>query len=241
MTTCGGKDASEHLKQSYENLKNDQVAGIEFVESSEDLIRHVPQLKHARDISSWKGLWNKQAGWAHAHDALTLLAEEVTKLMRQTKSTADEMTGKSTGSSIYLGTNGTISGLAVSDGRLTGINVASTRPTSTFCAPALPLQLYYQSCPPSSGRNAGHLCISNRQKSRLTSIETCPSSIITNLASFSSQIPKQDGSKYVMRPRDTNSRSPLTQMALPTPSQDMPATIPKTGSQRKQKSPSGSL
>lgn len=78
VTTCGDKAASEHLRQSYENLKNNnQISGIDFVETPEDLIHHVPQLKHARDISNWKGLWNKQAGWAHAHDALKLLAEEV--------------------------------------------------------------------------------------------------------------------------------------------------------------------
>lgn len=78
VTTCGGVDATEHLKQSYANLtKNNQTSGIEFVETREDLIRYVPQLKHARDISSWKGLWNKQAGWAHAHDALKKLADEV--------------------------------------------------------------------------------------------------------------------------------------------------------------------
>ncbi len=45
MTTCGDKDASEHLRQSYENLKrNNQISGIEFVESPEHLIHHVPQL-----------------------------------------------------------------------------------------------------------------------------------------------------------------------------------------------------
>lgn len=78
VTTCGDRDASEHLRRSYENLKsNDQISGIDFVETQEDLIRHVPQLKNARDISNWKGLWNKQAGWAHAHNALKLLGDEV--------------------------------------------------------------------------------------------------------------------------------------------------------------------
>ena len=63
MTTCRNEDASEHLRRSYENLKsNGQVSEIDFVETPEDLIRHVPQLKHTRDISTWKGLWNKKAG-----------------------------------------------------------------------------------------------------------------------------------------------------------------------------------
>ena len=78
MTTCGDEDATDHLKKSYQNLKSsNQVYGIEFVETPEDLIRHVPQLKHARDISTWKGLWNKQAGWAHARNAIQLLGDEV--------------------------------------------------------------------------------------------------------------------------------------------------------------------
>lgn len=63
VTTSGDPEASEHLRKSYENLKkNDEVEGIEFVETPEDLIRHAPQLRNAQDISSWKGLWNKQAG-----------------------------------------------------------------------------------------------------------------------------------------------------------------------------------
>lgn len=63
MTTCGDKGVSESLRRSYENLKShNQVSGIDFVETPEDMIRHVPQLKYARDILTWKGLWNKQAG-----------------------------------------------------------------------------------------------------------------------------------------------------------------------------------
>ena len=78
MTTCGDKDASGHLRKSYENLKsNNQISGIDFVETPDDLIRHVPQLKHARDISAWKGIWNKQAGWVHASNALKMLGDEV--------------------------------------------------------------------------------------------------------------------------------------------------------------------
>ena len=78
VTTCGDKAAVEHLRQSYENLKKkNQTSGVEFVERPDDLIRHVPQLQKARDISKWKGLWNKQAGWAHAHDSLKLLGDEV--------------------------------------------------------------------------------------------------------------------------------------------------------------------
>jgi sarcosine oxidase/L-pipecolate oxidase len=110
VTTCGDPAASEHLRQSYENLKkNDQISGIEFVETPTDLIRHVPQLKHARDISKWKGLWNRQAGWAHAAESSRLLAEQAEKL----------------GVKFISGADGTMTGLQVSDGKLTGINVAS--------------------------------------------------------------------------------------------------------------------
>jgi sarcosine oxidase / L-pipecolate oxidase len=78
VTTCGDKAATEHLRQSYENLRgNNSTSGIEFVETPDDLIRHVPQLKNAHDISNWKGLWNKQAGWAHAQNALKVLGDKV--------------------------------------------------------------------------------------------------------------------------------------------------------------------
>lgn len=78
MTTCGGKAATEHLRKSYENLKKDNgSSGIELVETPEDLMRHVPQLKNAPGLSNWKGLWNKQAGWVHAHDALKVLGDKV--------------------------------------------------------------------------------------------------------------------------------------------------------------------
>lgn len=81
VTTCGDKDASENIRMSYENLlKKGQTFGIEFVETPEDLIHHVPQLKYAKDISKWKGLWNRQAGWANAHNALKRMAEEVITL-----------------------------------------------------------------------------------------------------------------------------------------------------------------
>ncbi|KAL3421907.1 fructosyl amine:oxygen oxidoreductase [Phlyctema vagabunda] len=110
VTTCGDKDASAHLQRSYENLKkNDEISGIDFVETPEDLIRYVPQLKNARDISNWKGLWNKQAGWAHAHDALKLVADEAKRL----------------GVKFVSGPDGTMTGLEVSEGKLTGIKVAS--------------------------------------------------------------------------------------------------------------------
>ncbi|OBT68206.1 hypothetical protein VE03_02381 [Pseudogymnoascus sp. 23342-1-I1] len=110
VTTCGGVDATEHLKQSYANLtKNNQTSGIEFVETREDLIRYVPTLKYAKDISSWKGLWNKQAGWAHAHDALKKLADESKKL----------------GVKFVAGAEGTMTGLEVCNGKLEGIRVAS--------------------------------------------------------------------------------------------------------------------
>lgn len=53
------------------------VRGIEFVQSPEDIIRHVPQLMSARGIENWKGLWNPHAGWVHAHKALRKLGDEV--------------------------------------------------------------------------------------------------------------------------------------------------------------------
>ncbi|KAF8854333.1 FAD dependent oxidoreductase [Acephala macrosclerotiorum] len=110
VTTCGDPEASEHLRQSYENLKNSNgISGIEFVETPEDLIRHVPQLKYARDLSTWKGLWNKQAGWAHAHDAMKVLGDEAKKL----------------GVKFISGPDGTMTNLQVTGGKLTGITVAS--------------------------------------------------------------------------------------------------------------------
>ncbi|RDW59915.1 FAD dependent oxidoreductase-3 [Coleophoma cylindrospora] len=110
VTTCGNKDASEHLRKSYENLKNNNgIAGVDFVDTPEDLIRYVPQLKSARDLSNWKGLWNKQAGWAHAHDAMKLLGDEARKL----------------GVKFVSGAQGTMTSLDVSDKKLNGIKVAS--------------------------------------------------------------------------------------------------------------------
>lgn len=80
VTTCGEPEATKHLRQSYENLvKKNGADGIEFVETPQDIIRYVPQLKGAKDLSRWKGLWNKQAGWAHAANALKLVASEVSK------------------------------------------------------------------------------------------------------------------------------------------------------------------
>jgi len=78
VTTCGEPEATKHLRQSYENLvKRNGAAGIQFVETPEDIIKYVPQLKDAKDLSKWKGLWNKQVGWAHAAKAMTRVASEV--------------------------------------------------------------------------------------------------------------------------------------------------------------------
>ncbi|TVY43892.1 L-saccharopine oxidase [Lachnellula occidentalis] len=110
VTTSGDPAAAKHLRQSYENLvKNGQTSGIEFVETPEDLIRHVPQLQNSRDLSTWKGLWNKHAGWAHAHDAMKKLGKEAQDL----------------GVQFVSGLDGTMTGLEISDGQLVGIKVAS--------------------------------------------------------------------------------------------------------------------
>ncbi|KAE8448732.1 hypothetical protein EG329_008947 [Mollisiaceae sp. DMI_Dod_QoI] len=101
--------ALEAIQAWRDPLWKDVFHETEFVETPEDLIRHVPQLKHARDISNWKGLWNKQAGWAHAHDALKLLAEKAQEL----------------GVKFISGLDGTMTSLQVSHRKLTGINVAS--------------------------------------------------------------------------------------------------------------------
>lgn len=50
---------------------------MEFVESKEDIVKHVPQLANAKGISQWKGFWNPQAGWAHARKALEKVGNEV--------------------------------------------------------------------------------------------------------------------------------------------------------------------
>lgn len=84
-------------------MKNGQTSGIEFVETPEDLIRHVPQLKNSRDLSTWKGLWNKHAGWAHAHDAMKKLGEEVSKFC-VTRSGSNTRTGSSSRRTICVGT-----------------------------------------------------------------------------------------------------------------------------------------
>lgn len=64
VTTCGDPAATEHLKKSYQNLKDQgQAANIDFVEVKEQIARYVPQLRGAKGIDDWKGLWNKQAGW----------------------------------------------------------------------------------------------------------------------------------------------------------------------------------
>ncbi|XMA14716.1 hypothetical protein WAI453_007507 [Rhynchosporium graminicola] len=110
VTTCGSEKATRHLRQSYENLvSNGNASGIEFVETPEDLIRYVPQLKHARDISNWKGLWNKHAGWAHAANASRKLADEAKKL----------------GVRFVSGSEGTMTCLEIVDGKLSGVKVAS--------------------------------------------------------------------------------------------------------------------
>ncbi|KAI9736313.1 MAG: hypothetical protein M1834_001199 [Cirrosporium novae-zelandiae] len=81
VTTCGEPKAAAHLRQSYQNLiEKHGASGIEMVETPEDIIRHVPQLKDTKTLSNWKGLWNQHAGWAHASKAMEKVASEAQKL-----------------------------------------------------------------------------------------------------------------------------------------------------------------
>lgn len=110
VTTCGDPAATENLRKSYENLKNaGQAANIDFVEGKEQIARYVPQLQSAKGLDNWKGLWNKQAGWAHARNALAKMGAEAESL----------------GVRFISGSKGTMTGLRTEGDKVTGIKVAS--------------------------------------------------------------------------------------------------------------------
>jgi sarcosine oxidase / L-pipecolate oxidase len=110
-TTSGDPEAAENLKQSYDNLQRaGAAASVEFVEGKEQMVKFCPQLASAPGLDEWKGLWNSEAGWAHARKALEKLASESEKM----------------GVNFVSGRKGTMTGLAVdADNTLLGIKVAS--------------------------------------------------------------------------------------------------------------------
>lgn len=79
------------------------------MEGKGQIVRYVPQLSGAKGLESWKGLWNKQAGWAHARNALAKMGEEAQKL----------------GVEFVSGARGTMTGLRTEGDRVTGVRVAS--------------------------------------------------------------------------------------------------------------------
>ncbi|THY34892.1 putative sarcosine oxidase [Aureobasidium pullulans] len=110
LTTLGDPKATDRLRKSYENLKNKgQAHNIDFVSGKDEIVRHVPQLKNARDIDNWKGLWNKQAGWAHAANAIKKVADEAAKM----------------GVRFISGPSGEMIGLETEGDKVTGIRVKS--------------------------------------------------------------------------------------------------------------------
>ncbi|THW28926.1 putative sarcosine oxidase [Aureobasidium pullulans] len=110
LTTLGDPKATDHLKKSYENLKNKGEAhNIDFVSGKDEIVRYVPQLNNARDIDNWKGLWNKQAGWAHAANAIKKVADEAAKM----------------GVRFISGPSGEMVGLETEGDKVTGIRVKS--------------------------------------------------------------------------------------------------------------------
>ncbi|KAF7560317.1 hypothetical protein G7046_g3838 [Stylonectria norvegica] len=111
ITTTGGPAAEKHLRDSYENLERvGQAGSLEFVEGKDQIARHAPQLRHARGIENWKGLFNSQGGWAHARKALEKWA-----------AAAQQM-----GVRFISGPRGTMTGMELDGaGKLSGIRVAS--------------------------------------------------------------------------------------------------------------------
>ncbi|TIA02439.1 putative sarcosine oxidase [Aureobasidium pullulans] len=110
LTTLGDPKATDHLKKSYENLKNKgQAHNIDFVSGKDEIVRYVPQLKNARNIDNWKGSWNKQAGWAHAANAIKKVADEAAKM----------------GVRFISGPSGEMVGLETEGDKVTGIRVKS--------------------------------------------------------------------------------------------------------------------
>jgi sarcosine oxidase/L-pipecolate oxidase len=109
-TTLGSAQATTYLQNSYDNLKaQGQADNIAFVHGKDEITKYVPQLKNARDIDNWKGIWNKQAGWAHAADAMAKMADEAAKL----------------GVTFISGPSGEMTALETQNNKVTGIKVKS--------------------------------------------------------------------------------------------------------------------
>ncbi|KAL0941560.1 fructosyl amine:oxygen oxidoreductase [Colletotrichum truncatum] len=108
-TTTGNPQAEKHIRESYENLKKAGQAGsVKLVESKEQIVELVPQLANANGIEKWKGLWNRQGGWAHSRKALEKWGKEARDL----------------GVSFISGPEGTMTGLHIDgSGKLDGIKV----------------------------------------------------------------------------------------------------------------------
>ncbi|KAF2092015.1 putative sarcosine oxidase [Saccharata proteae CBS 121410] len=110
VTTSGDPGAAQRLRRSYQNLVDrGQAEGVEFVESEEDIVKHVPQLANAKGIAEWKGYYNPQAGWAHARKALEKVGEEAKKL----------------GVKFIGGPDGQMTGIESANNKISGIKVAS--------------------------------------------------------------------------------------------------------------------
>ncbi|KII88422.1 hypothetical protein PLICRDRAFT_110680 [Plicaturopsis crispa FD-325 SS-3] len=68
----------EELKATYRNLVEAGEA-VEWLETEADIVRRAPHLKGA-NIKGWKGLWNGNAGWVAARDALDSVGHELLRL-----------------------------------------------------------------------------------------------------------------------------------------------------------------
>lgn len=110
-TTSGDPDAAQNLKESYENLRRAGAAdSIELIENKEQITKYSPLLSGAPGLDNCKGLWNSEAGWAHARKALEKLAKESEKM----------------GVQFISGRRGTMTGLELdSKLGLRGVKVAS--------------------------------------------------------------------------------------------------------------------
>ncbi|KAH8691443.1 putative sarcosine oxidase [Talaromyces proteolyticus] len=113
-TTSGDPDAVQNLKESYENLcKAGAAKSIELIEGKEQIVKHCPQLAGAVGLEEWKGLWNREAGWAHARKALEKLAAESERMgVRFISGRRGTMTG------LELDTNNMLLGVKVASGEI---------------------------------------------------------------------------------------------------------------------------
>ncbi|KAH0035765.1 putative sarcosine oxidase, partial [Aureobasidium melanogenum] len=139
LTTLGDPKAVAHLEKSYKNLKDKgQAHNIDFVKGKDEIAQYVPQLKNARDIDNWRGLWNKQAGWAHAANAIKKIADEAGKMgVRFISGAAGEM--------VSLETSGDkVTGVKVKSGEIYTADryILSTGAASPALLPELSTELW---------------------------------------------------------------------------------------------------